>query len=89
MAQLSIRASSQCVEMVPDNLQRNVVWPVYPELAVRLGLDGGTIFKGPVLNDKFEYFSLDVLVDNFFASYKLIDSTILREENIQKLLEVI
>lgn len=88
-ARLPMRVASQCVEMVIDNLQNSVVWPVYPEIAKRHGFSGGTIFKGPGANGEGQYYSLDVLVEAFFECYRAIDPAVLQAKNVQKILEVI
>lgn len=89
IAQLPLRVSSQTIDMVPDDLQNGMVWPVYPEIATRLGFDGGTIFKDTALKGKFKYFSIKDNVDNFFACYKSIDPTVIRDENVLKVLDAI
>lgn len=57
-----------CPEMMPDRLGEWVVWPVFPEIARRLGRDGHTFFKAPP-NGRTNVFDLETFVAGSFRLY--------------------
>lgn len=66
-----ITDSRLCEEYVPDDSNRGSVWPVYPEIATRFGLDGSYIFKDACIDDSCNpYFSLRDFVEASFACYR-------------------
>jgi hypothetical protein len=63
----------RCEEVLTDPLS-GIVWPVYPEIAARYGLTGGTTFKPPAsgfdfLLDAVRCFDLQAMVEGSLAHY--------------------
>lgn len=62
------------LEVVWDNLADTSIWPVYPEIARRIGIEGNTIFKGnnPGLPSKSPIVSydLDAFIARSFESFE-------------------
>ncbi|WP_426959673.1 GSCFA domain-containing protein [Muricoccus radiodurans] len=63
--------------MLPDPFQQNLVWPVYPEIAARLGVPGGLVFKGGrILSEArlgHELMDLPSFVSRSFAACDALD----------------
>ncbi len=65
--------SARCEDMLPDPLSGSV-WPVYPEIAARYGVPGGTTFKPPLgglnfLVDAARCLDLRAMVEGSLAHY--------------------
>jgi hypothetical protein len=60
-----------CDDYVPDNVKMGPVWPVYPEVAVRFGLDGSYRYKGVSAAERpGPYFDLKEFIQASFAIYR-------------------
>ena len=60
-----------CDDYVPDHVKMGPVWPVYPEVAVRFGLDGCYRYKGvSAAGRPGPYFDLKEFIQASFAIYR-------------------
>ena len=60
-----------CDDYVPDHVKMGPVWPVYPEVAVRFGLDGSYRYKGvSAAGRPGPYFDLKEFIQASFAIYR-------------------
>ena len=60
-----------CEDYVPDDMKLGPIWPIYPEIAVKFGLDGSYCYKGvPSSNGIAPYFNLREFVEASFAVYR-------------------
>ena len=63
-----------CEYYVSDDIKLGPIWPVYPEVAIRFGLDGCYCFKGSSLLDRTNpYFDLHEFVEASFLFYHNYD----------------
>lgn len=68
-------AAAPCTERVPDNLQNNVVYPVYDEIAACYGIGGSYRFKPGNSNYTI---GLADYIDVSFAVYRAVGAAALR-----------
>ena len=61
-----------CPEMMPDRLGEWVIWPVYPEIARRIGRTGHTFFKA-LPNGRMNLLGLEDFVERSFRLYDADD----------------
>ncbi len=63
--------------LLPDALASNIVWPVYPEIGERLGVEGEYVFKpksgGRLAAAPLQTFGLEAFVQRSFKTYKGLD----------------
>ncbi len=75
LASCGVTADPQlCEDYVPDNVKLGAVWPVYPEIAARFGLNGSYRFKGNSSYDSTNpCFDLREFVEKSYALYRRDD----------------
>lgn len=66
-------------EFLPDPLKAQPIWPIYPEIAERLGLRGSTSFK---INDPHGTLELREFVSNCYDNFAQYDRDTLESINI-------
>lgn len=68
-AGLNVPATFPCPDMMPDRLAQWVMYPVYPEIATRLGKRGHMCFKA-LSFDRMNVLRLDDFVERSFRMYE-------------------
>lgn len=74
VAGFDVPAVFPCPEMMPDRLAESVMYPVFPEIAARIGKKGHTRFKA-LTTDRMNVMSLDTFVERSFRMYDLEDAS--------------
>lgn len=82
-------------ELLQDHTARNEIWPVYPEIAERLGIKGGYYFKLPVTaleqrNNIHPFIDLEEFIARSYRVYEDLDMSkarapLLEQESFQTL----
>jgi Polysaccharide biosynthesis enzyme WcbI len=63
--------SRLCEEYVPDDAKLGPIWPVYPEIAAKFGVNGSYCYKGfSAADGTCAYFSLREFVEASFVFYR-------------------
>ena len=73
-AGFDVPAVFPCPDMMPDRLSESVMYPVFPEIAARLGKTGHTRFKA-LTSERMNVMTLEHFVERSFRLYDLADAS--------------
>jgi hypothetical protein len=71
-AQLEVLAGSP-ENFLDDPLRAGPIWPVYPEIAARLGVTGSYLFKPPQNSGEIRLLDLETFIVESFARYAVVE----------------
>lgn len=82
-------AYSQADQLIPDDLQSGIIWPVYPEIASRLKIAGSMVFKHAVIRGEFKYLQAQQLVNEYYEKYRSIDAEALKASSVTEICDLL